>query len=133
MANAVTLVFWLDNLDGRNQGWCWWFIHLVTVELCLEFSEMGGYPKWKGECFWNGEGEGLNPSTNYGLSSNIVPVSTLDFRHLISNASTFPFLSSRNCFSSLSIVGVLTSQTLLEVTKRLHHKLRFVYYDHSSQ
>ena len=48
MANAVTLISWLDNLDVEI--WVMLVIHLLA-------SEMGGLPKMGGGCFeikWGG-------------------------------------------------------------------------------
>ena len=65
MTNAVTLFFWLNNLDARN--FC-----------CLEFSEKGGLPKLEGGLFlkW---GVGLNPSRNYKNTSVICTIIPKDF------------------------------------------------------
>lgn len=38
-----------------------------------------------------------------GLTSNVVPVPTLGFRHVISIVSNFPFSPSKNCLSRLPI------------------------------
>ena len=73
MANAVTLIFWLDNLDARNWGDAGNF-HLVTAEGegvggFWNFQKWAGFPLVGGTLIgglflkWGG----LNPSLNYEL------------------------------------------------------------------